>query len=120
MSDLRVKPEHGGCLTAWLVVSALLSIVAVVALLGVADIANQIGRGWIVYLFLGLVVVQVISIVGVFSWRKWGVYGLIITIIASSVVQIIGGIATTRDYVAPFIQLALLYYLVNKKWEYFD
>lgn len=64
MTEYQVKPSHGGCLTAWLVVSGLAAIGAAVLLLGVVETASRVGRGWVIYVFIGLLVLQLVSIYG--------------------------------------------------------
>ena len=119
-NNYKIKPEHGGCLTAWLAVSVLAAIFTIVTLAGIREVAQQRGIGTLIYILIGASVLHVVFIVGIFDWRRWGVYGLIAIVIISAVLQIIAGVATTRDYVAPFVQLGLLYYLIHEKWDYYD
>lgn len=119
-NDTRIKPGHGGCLTLWLVVSALAAIFVIVSLLGIRELAARRGVGPLVYILIAASVLHIVFVVGIFDWRKWGVYGIVAIVIISPILQIIAGIATTRDYIAPFVQLGLLYYLIHDKWDYYD
>lgn len=114
------KPERGGCLSIWLALSALLNVLAFLALVGLVSTAERRGLGFVIYLLLGATLVSLVCIYGMYNWKRWGVYGVAAISIISPIVQIIVGIATVRDYVAPFIQLGVLYYLVKDKWDHFD
>ena len=118
--DHKIKPEHGGCLTAWLTVSVLAAIVAIFLLSRALPIAQIRGRGTFVYILIAASVLMIVCIGGIFDWRRWGVIGFVTMIIVSAVLQIIIGLATARDVIAPIVQLSLLYYLIQDKWHYYD
>ena len=119
-NDYKLKPEHSGCLTAWLTVSVLAAIVVIFFLSRAIPIAQIRGMRTFVYILIGASVFNIVFIGGIFDWRRWGVIGFVATIIGSAVLQIITGLAAPRDVIAPFVQIGLLYYLIHDKWHYYD
>ncbi|MBL8155849.1 MAG: hypothetical protein JNM70_16825 [Anaerolineae bacterium] len=113
-------PPRSGCLIAWLGVSAVVSVLSAYALLAVAGTASRLGVDWIVWVGVTVAVVQLVCLYGIFNRKRWGVYGIVALAFGGMIIQIIGGIATIRDYVSPFIQLGVLYWVVRDQWDYFD
>lgn len=121
--------NRGGCLTVWLGVSLALSLLTVLLLIQSLDAfrpgALPGGRTMpvsivTVLLVLALGIANVVSIYGIFQWKRWGVYGLVAVLIASPVVELMIGTATGRDLLQPFIQIGLFAFLLRGKWPYFE
>ncbi|HEX2908787.1 MAG TPA: hypothetical protein VHO69_18090 [Phototrophicaceae bacterium] len=126
VTNYDIKPERGGCLTSWLVVSSGASAVAVLGFLWIMGVvsshpqaARQMPPGDIL-LFGIVMLVNIGSLVGIWKWKRWGVYGIVATAIASPFMEWAMGIATTTDFISPFIQLGILSFLLKDKWDYFD
>src|SRR5687768_1372484 len=81
--------ERGGCLNLWLGASILFGILALLALIQlwglVLQTANVFQRISPVALILYtlLIIGMVVSILGIWNWKKWGVYGAAFSSIAS-------------------------------------
>lgn len=114
------KPERGGCLSIWLAVSALFIIIAFFGLAGLASEAERQGIGAVIYVLMGMSVLSLVCLYGIYEWKRWGVYGLAAISIISPFVEASLGVADASDCIAPFVQLGILAYLVNDKWMHFD
>jgi len=114
------KPERGGCLTWWLGLSLVFSILAILLFLGLGSELSRRGFASLVVIGVVAIGVNLLFLYGIYEWKRWGVYGFAAASIISLVISIIGRTATTRDFVSPFIQIGLLWYLVKDKWDYFD
>ncbi len=114
------KPERGGCLSWWLGLSLVVSVLALIFFLGVGQQLSQRGFGYLIVFGIVAVVVNLACLYGIYQWKRWGVYGFAVGSIVSLIVSILGSTATARDFAAPFIQIGLLWYLVKDKWDYFD
>jgi uncharacterized integral membrane protein len=120
------RRDRGGCLTLWLSVSIILSIFAIVGILGVfgevsrSSLAVQ-SRAQAGVTLLGLLIVGgLICLFGMLNWKRWGVYGIAATSIISPFIEAMFFRATLTDFVAPFVQIGLLFWLVKDKWEHFE
>ena len=118
--------ERGGCLTAYLIVSFAFSLFALYTWFNIFQTLNdnpalraRVPIIGVVFLLI-VIVASLAGVAGTWGWKRWGVYLLGAISIISPVVETILGVATPSDYVAPVIQLLVLYFLVNKRWKEFD
>ncbi|CAG0967135.1 hypothetical protein ANAEL_00970 [Anaerolineales bacterium] len=114
----RETKDRKGCLTYWLAYAAIL------ALLLIWFVPNFISNTeWYKTAAIGCSIFQIIFIVGVWLWKKWGVFGyaaitLISSIIAyfrvGSILEIIVSLITSLSLVLA------IYLLVKPKWQFFE
>jgi hypothetical protein len=114
------KPDRGGCLNWWLGLSFVFSILVFIIFLGLGSQLSRLGYGALFIIGLVSVGANVVFLYGIYDWKRWGVYGFIAGSIISFVVSALSRNMTLRDLAAPFVQIGLLWYLVNDKWQYFD
>ncbi|MBI5671665.1 MAG: hypothetical protein HZC41_27035 [Chloroflexi bacterium] len=125
-SRLSQKPERGGCLMTWLVLSAVMTIFALftfITLLNTVVEKPYVLRGGspVVLLVLGvLILANLLFLADIANWKRRGAYGLVVISIASPIVEGILKTATLADFIAPVIQLGILYFLIKGIWDYFD
>lgn len=118
--------ERGGCLTAWIVVSALASVYAIFLFFQILQLVSENPilqeriPGFYLLALGGLIVVSIVGLWGIWNWKKWGVYLLVFTSLASAALEFMMGIATSTDIIQPVIQIGLLAWLVSSRWEYFE
>lgn len=121
--------QHGGCLTAWMGVSVAFSLIGVVMAFQLLDLLRPgslrpgANTGLLVFYIVGLVVLLVLnlaSLYGIWKWARWGVYGIASVSIISLVWELMLGTANTADFIQPFIQLGVLWFLIRDKWAYFE
>jgi hypothetical protein len=112
----RGKRVRGGCLTIWLV------IVAAGAMLGLWMVwqLNPSVLAW-PFIASGVVAVfQVISVIGVWRWRKWSVFGLFASLALGAASALTQG-SPVLVVLTSFLGSAVtLYLLVKPKWRFFD
>lgn len=102
-------PERGGCLTIWLVIMMILN--AMTALTYFLGGVPWIGSGMAILLGL-LCLVNVASAVGVWQWKRWGVYAFVATAVLATIANILLGISlyiAVVGLVGPVILGALVY-----------
>jgi hypothetical protein len=119
--------ERGGCLTVWLTVSIAVNLIAGFVLCNTFSSISSRPSGsvrpdaTIILLFLiGLLVASLTCLWAIWNWKRWGVYGIAAFSIFSPFLEIAFGTATTTDFIAPFIQLGILYFLVKDRWDDFE
>ena len=115
-----VKPDRGGCLNLWLGASALFSVLGIFLILGLRDDLGRRGYGFLFFLSLVALVVVLVCVYGIYQWKRWGVYGLVATSFINLAFSVLAGIATATSCVSPFVQVAILWYLVHDKWDVFE
>lgn len=103
--------KRGGCLTAYLVVIAIINVL-VGALFGILGLQNL---DWIILLGAMLTVVNVVFVIGIWKWKKWGVYGLGVTLGLGITAALIS--MQFSSAVPPLSSLAVLIYLVRPVWH---
>jgi hypothetical protein len=111
--------ERSGCLTFWLGANAVLAVIALVVIVGVAR-ESQSFLNPLVFWGTILMPAFIVSLVGIWNWKRWGVYGLAAVIILSSGVQQIVNYKPFENLAAMIVQLAILYVLVRGQWTAFE
>lgn len=119
-SSFASKPDRGGCLNLWLGASALFSVLAIFLFLGAGGELTRRGFGFLFIFGLIAIIFNLVCIYGIYNWKRWGVYGWVAGSLLSFVINVIAGTATTTTCVSPLVQMGILWYLVNDKWDVFD
>ena len=126
---LALGRERGGCLTAWLGVSLALSLIGAVLFLQVLDGfrpgALRPGfrmpfSSFAVVFMIGLTIADIVCLYGTWNWKRWGVYGLVVVAIVSPLAESMLGRAAEADFIAPIVQMVILWLLLRNKWQYFE
>ena len=121
--------QLGGCLTAWMGVSLAVSLISALVIFQLLDLlrpgnlrpgANTTPVIFYIVAVAVMLLINIASLYGMWNWKRWGVYGVASISIISPIVELIAGTAVTRDFVQPFIQLGILWFLIRDKWEYFE
>ncbi|MBZ0297743.1 MAG: hypothetical protein K8L99_34630 [Anaerolineae bacterium] len=122
-SQSSLAQDRGGCLTLWLVVSvgfSVLSLSLILANVLLPWLDSLQGMPLTTFGAIFLVIANLYCLWAIWRWKRWGVYGLIVTFIASLIVELMIGTATDADFIAPFIQIGILAFLIKDKWEAFE
>jgi hypothetical protein len=119
--------ERGGCLTLYLIVIVIGSILGLIAAFSLSSTANQLaaqgfavavpswyGPAWIVSIILSLA-----GAYGTWNWKKWGVYLLIANLVFSAAISVAAGQALSA-IIGLIIAGAILWYLLRNKWAFFE
>jgi hypothetical protein len=67
-----------------------------------------------------LLVLNLASLYGIWKWARWGVYGIASVSIISLVWELMLGTANTTDFIQPFVQLGVFWFLICDKWACFE
>jgi hypothetical protein len=110
--------ERGGCLTYWL------AYAAIVALLLVYFLSSFVSNNpWFLNGSIGITVFQIIFIIGIWLWKKWGVFGYAVTTLITPIIAFLR-VSSITDALVSLIQsvslILVLYLLVKPKWQYFE
>lgn len=118
-SQTSKKPVHktrGFWLTAALVVMVLSGIVAAVFY----NAANtpEVDRTRILTAMVIANLLDVIAAVGIWFWKKWGLY----VYVAATIIALIAGLVTVGMWAAFYLVLpaVIVGWLLRTKWSYFD
>lgn len=115
----RETKVRGGCLSYWLVYAAAIAILLVYFFL--PNIGSS--SSWITSLIIGFSVLQLISIIGIWSWRKWGVFGYVVLNLIAPLITFFNTDSVLQSLVSLIQSLSLtlvLYLLAKPKWQFFE
>lgn len=110
-----VKKVHGVLLTVALVIMAIHGLIAAVYYSAVADEAS---RPWVISMMVIHSLANIVAAVGIFYWKKWGLY----IYSASTIIALVAGMISIPWWsvfymVLPFV---IIGWLLRTKWNYFD
>jgi ABC-type multidrug transport system permease subunit len=113
------KKEHGGWLAAWMVLALLQSIFYTFLILYLRGDRPDPAPWWVWLLVFLVSLAEIVAIVAIWGWKKWGITVYIITTLAGIVV----GLLLTGTQLAVFhgiLPLAIFGYLIRNKRNLFD
>lgn len=110
-----VKKEHGVLLTVALVIMAIHGIIAAILYSTAAPDAQ---RPWVISMMVIHSLANIAAAVGIFYWKKWGLY----VYAASTIIALVAGMISVPWWsvfymVLPFV---IIGWLLRTKWNYFD
>jgi hypothetical protein len=120
-SNLVAKRQRGGCLTTWLVVVSISQLSTTYTLFqSIANHSLHLPQ-WYQYALIIGVLISIIGTVGIWLWKKWGVFCYLSAIFLNIVVAVIAGSIIVLPILAigSIIGLAILYIVLRDKWQYF-
>ena len=112
----RETKERGGCLTYWLAYSAIIALLLTYFVL-VSTIQ------WFVAASIGITVLLLISILGIWLWKKWGVWGYTAITLIYPIVTFFRAkslLETTISLITSLSLILVLFFLVKPKWQFFS
>jgi len=112
-----VKKNRGTLLTIVLVLMAVHGIVAA-AMYSTMTTAPEVQRPWIISMMVLHFLANIAAAVGIFYWKKWGIY----VYAASTILALVAGLLALGMWsvfymVLPFV---ILGWLLRSKWDYFE
>lgn len=119
-----MMPERGGCLTFWLGVQALFTGIAAIYFLNVLGQLGRVrspGLGLYLLILAALIAGMIACLIGIWRWKRWGVYGIVAISIASFIAEFIFSTPTLNitDCLQPIVGNLILYYLIHNQWDYY-
>lgn len=112
-----VKKERGALLTIVLIIMALHGIFAAY-LYSTMTTAPEVQRPWIIGMMVLHFLANVAAAVGIFYWKKWGLY----VYTASTILALVAGLISVGMWSVFYmvLPLAILGWMLRSKWDYFD
>lgn len=112
-----VKKERGALLTIVLIIMALHGIFAAY-LYSTMTTAPEVQRPWIIGMMVLHFLANVAAAVGIFYWKKWGLY----VYAASTILALVAGLISVGMWSVFYmvLPLAILGWMLRSKWDYFD
>ncbi len=114
-----VKKVRGFWLTFVLVIMALHGVVATLFYTSAKAGAAPNARTWILTLMIVHSLLDVIAVVGVWYWRRWGLY----LYAFSTILAVIAGLLTGYGMYSVFymaLPLVIMGWLLRTKWNYLE
>ena len=108
--------SRGGCLTVWLPAIPIAGALSIYMALQLDPSA----RAWTLGTSAFTAALQIVSAVGVWQWKRWGVYGLIGAYLLGGALAVIGDSPAVWVLVQTVGYLITLYLLVAPRWHFFD
>jgi len=115
----RETKDRKGCLTYWLIFAAALAVLLIYFFLPNIHSSSN----WLTSIIIGFSVLQLISITGIWSWKKWGVFGYAILNLISPIIAFLNTESVLQAFISLIQTLSLLlvlYLLVRPKWQFFE
>jgi hypothetical protein len=125
------SPERGGCLTIFLLVLVVFTVYGLWGAFGTKQVYQDLAAqglipevlipDWVLPAQIALAALSLVFIYGIFTWKKWGVYGLVAAWIAGIVI----GMATPGT-ILPLsllilgVEVLLLATALRGRWMYFE
>jgi lipoprotein signal peptidase len=112
-----VKKNRGTLLTIVLVLMAVHGIFAAI-LYSTMSTAPEVQRPWIITMMVVHFLANVAAAVGIFYWKKWGLY----VYAASTILALVAGLISIGIWSVFYmvLPLAILGWMLRNKWDYFD
>jgi hypothetical protein len=114
----RETKDRSGCLTYWLIYAAAIAVLFVYFFL--PNIGSS--SNWLTSTIIGISVLQLISIAGIWAWKKWGVFGYAILNLIAPIIAFLNTESILQTFVSLIQSLSLLlvlYLLAKPKWQFF-
>ena len=113
----RETKVRGGCLTYWLIFWGLTAIYATYFFV------NSHNSQWIIYAETGIAFFQILSFIGIWLWKKWGVFGFYLFTLIGPIFSFFrteSVLQTFLSFVSGLSFVLILYLLVKPKWQFFE
>jgi hypothetical protein len=118
---------RSGCLTVYLVLVIVFSLLSAVQYLAMGAVVRagleQMGMsvpGWYLPLMGVLSLAQIAFAIGIWQWKRWGVYGFVGLSLLSIVFNMVAGISPVFTIIASAIGLGILFFVVRPLWDHFE
>ncbi|OGO34362.1 MAG: hypothetical protein A2W35_19660 [Chloroflexi bacterium RBG_16_57_11] len=112
-----VKKVHGALLTTVLVIMGVHGIVAAYMYYSMST-APTVQRPWIIGMMVLHFLANIAAAVGIYYWKKWGlyIYG------ASTILALVAGLISVGMWSVFYmvLPLAIVGWLLRTKWDYFE
>jgi hypothetical protein len=112
-----IKKERGVLLTGALIIMAIHGIFAAY-LYSTLSTAPEVQRPWIISMMVLHFLANIAAAVGIFFWKKWGLY----IYAASTILALVAGLISIGIWSVFYmvLPLAIVGWLLRTKWSYFD
>jgi len=110
-----VKKVHGALLTIVLIIMAMHGIVAAYLY---SSAAPEVQRQWVISLMVFHSFANIVAAVGIFYWKKWGLY----IYAASTIVALVAGLISVGAWSTFYmiLPLAIVGWILRSKMQYFE
>jgi hypothetical protein len=139
-SSLETQRERGGCLTIILLFFTIITFYSISSIIkAITHPASAYDRSIFPFINLILIAIDLISLYGIWKWKKWGVkllvtgyiFYILLSIIVEITLHIYDSLFQSRFFMldvvgaimilAVFIPILTFFYLeVKKRWQYFS
>jgi hypothetical protein len=119
-----LKPkERGGCLTAWLIFSLIIyglltAFFLFVSIEGVIR-ARTSNKSPFVGFVVGLLIIKLVCLAGIWRWRRWGVIGYFIVNALAAILALATESAVGPQSFGGLIEIGIIGALVYSRWRSF-
>ena len=115
----RETKERGGCLTYGMAYAAFIAVLLVYfALTGFRSSPD-----WLRNATLGISVLEIVSLIGIWFWKKWGVFAYAVLVLISPVIAFLNTqsfLPVITSLIQSLSLLLVLYLLLKPKWQFFE
>ena len=131
--DVKISPakKRHGCLTAWLVLLVVLNALGSIfifiskpLLAHMGQSTANLGPSWAVPVAGAICLLQLICVLGIFMWKKWGFYGYAVIAAANVVANAMQG-KLVSGLIGAVVIVGILYLMLqigkeDKGWPQLD
>ena len=118
-------PTRGLLLSAWLILNLLAAVFAALGNLVLLErLTRPHAQAQPILLILAAALYLAIAgyiacLIAVYRWKEWGLYGIVVYLIVSPIIEWLLGRADVSDFIAPFVQIAILWRVVGAQRDDF-
>lgn len=121
-TDIQVTRNRGGCLTLWLILAFLFGSLGTIGYLFLTDTMYDTypdAPSGIFIAFGILTLIQVVCVVGIWMWKRWGLYGWFVVAFIGLILNFILG-EIVSGLVGFVIGSGILLFLIRDKMQEFE
>ncbi len=114
--------QRAGCLSYWLAILMLLNVVGIISYLAGGNSVFYLPPdypAWAIYLLIVATVVNAVTAYGVWTWKRWGLYGFVASFLVAMVAHVIIGVNPIAGLFT-ILGLFMLYALLRGQFQQFD
>jgi len=122
MMSMTQTNERGGCLTVWLALMLIANAFTAFFYLTSGSTLQQAYPSASPVIFLILAaggIVNLISVYGIWTWKKWGFYLFVATSLLALLINLSLGLSIFSSLLG-LVGVAIFWYLLREKWAAFS
>lgn len=112
--------NRSGCLTIWLVLSLIVSIVGFFVLLPYADRISRGASPTVTIVLFSMIIAQAVAVYYTLQWKRWAAQLLVVLMFGSFIFSLLTNMLEISDFVSLGVGLWIMYKFVFSHWDDYE